>query len=49
VPEHAELLDVYRDRYGKTPRVGSVLDALPDPADHPAFRITASRPVEGVR
>ena len=45
-PERAELLDVYRDRYGKLPTVGSVLDALPDPADHPTFRITSSRPVE---
>ena len=44
VPERAELLDVYRDRYGKMPTVGSVLDKLPDPADHPTFRITASRP-----
>jgi deazaflavin-dependent oxidoreductase (nitroreductase family) len=44
VPERAELLDVYRDRYGKMPTVGSVLDALPDPAEHPMFRITASRP-----
>jgi hypothetical protein len=38
------LLDVYRDRYGKMPTVGSVLDALPEPADHPVFRIIASRP-----
>jgi deazaflavin-dependent oxidoreductase (nitroreductase family) len=44
VPERAELLDVYRDRYGKMPTVGSVLDKLPDPADHPTFRITSSRP-----
>jgi deazaflavin-dependent oxidoreductase (nitroreductase family) len=44
VSERGELLDVYRDRYGKMPTVGSVLDALPDPADHPMFRITASRP-----
>ena len=44
VPERAELLDVYRDRYGKMPTVGSTLDALPEPADHPMFRIIASRP-----
>ncbi len=44
VAERGELLDAYRDRYGKMPTVGSVLDALPDPADHPTFRITASRP-----
>ena len=45
--ERRELLDVYRDRYGKMPTVGSVLDKLPEPADHPMFRITASRPVDG--
>ena len=44
VPERAELLNIYRDRYGKMPTVGSTLDALPEPADHPMFRITASRP-----
>jgi deazaflavin-dependent oxidoreductase (nitroreductase family) len=44
VPERAELLDVYRDRYSKMPTVGSTLDALPEPADHPMFRIIASRP-----
>jgi len=43
VPERAELLNIYRDRYGKMPTVGSTLDALPEPADHPMFRITASR------
>jgi hypothetical protein len=40
------LLDVYTDRFGKMPTVGSVLRALPDPADHPIFRITTSRPAE---
>lgn len=44
VSERAELLKVYRDRYGKMPTVGSVLDKLPEPADHPTFRIVASRP-----
>jgi deazaflavin-dependent oxidoreductase (nitroreductase family) len=44
VSERGEVLDVYRDRYGTMPTVGSVLDALPEPADHPTFRITASRP-----
>ncbi|MFL6243142.1 MAG: nitroreductase/quinone reductase family protein, partial [Acidimicrobiia bacterium] len=46
VQERAALLDVYRDRYGKMPTVGSVLDKLPDPADHPTFRITSSRPAD---
>jgi hypothetical protein len=39
VADHAPLLAVYRERFGKMPTVGSVLDALPDPADHPTFRI----------
>jgi deazaflavin-dependent oxidoreductase (nitroreductase family) len=46
VADRAALLDVYRDRYGKMPTVGSVLRALPDPADHPMFRITSSRPLD---
>jgi deazaflavin-dependent oxidoreductase (nitroreductase family) len=40
--ERAKLLDAYRDRFGKLPTVGPVLRALPDPADHPMFRIAAS-------
>jgi deazaflavin-dependent oxidoreductase (nitroreductase family) len=39
VAERAPLLSAYRDRFGKMPTVGSVLDALPDPADHPTFLI----------
>jgi deazaflavin-dependent oxidoreductase (nitroreductase family) len=46
VVERAVLLDVYTDRFSKMPTVGSVLRALPDPADHPMFRITKSRPAE---
>ena len=46
VVERAALLDVYSDRFAKMPTVGSVLRALPDPADHPMFRITTSRPAE---
>ena len=38
------LLDAYRERYGSMPTVGAVLRALPDPADHPTFRITTSPP-----
>jgi deazaflavin-dependent oxidoreductase (nitroreductase family) len=37
--ERAPLLEVYSARYGKLPTVGGVLRALPDPADHPIFRI----------
>ncbi len=39
VERRAALLEVYRDRFGKLPTVSKVLDALPDPADHPIFRI----------
>jgi deazaflavin-dependent oxidoreductase (nitroreductase family) len=44
VAERAPLLEVYTARYGKMPTVGAVLRALPDPADHPVFRITEARP-----
>jgi hypothetical protein len=44
VVERPGLLQVYSDSYGKMPTVASTLRALPDPADHPTFRITASRP-----
>ena len=37
--DRAELLHVYRQRYGRLPTVGPVLRRLPDPADHPIFRI----------
>ncbi len=40
VAERKPLLEVYADRFGKMPTVGRVLRALPDPADHPVFRIT---------
>jgi deazaflavin-dependent oxidoreductase (nitroreductase family) len=39
VERRAALLEIYRDRFGKLPTVSKVLDALPDPADHPIFRI----------
>jgi deazaflavin-dependent oxidoreductase (nitroreductase family) len=40
VSERPPLLAAYRARFGKMPTVAGVLDALPDPADHPIFRIT---------
>lgn len=43
VADRAPLLAAYRDRFGKMPTVGSALDALPDPADHPTFRIVTTR------
>ena len=42
VGERSRLLEVYESRYAKMPTVGRVLRALPDPADHPIFRITGS-------
>ncbi|MDQ6853068.1 MAG: nitroreductase/quinone reductase family protein [Actinomycetota bacterium] len=41
--ERPPLLASYAERYNKMPTVGSVLRALPDPADHPIFRITEAR------
>jgi deazaflavin-dependent oxidoreductase (nitroreductase family) len=39
VEERPPMLEVYSERYGKFPTVADVLHALPDPADHPIFRI----------
>jgi deazaflavin-dependent oxidoreductase (nitroreductase family) len=44
VSERPRLLDLYRSRYGAMPTVGAVLRALPDPADHPIFRIGETDP-----
>jgi EmrB/QacA subfamily drug resistance transporter/deazaflavin-dependent oxidoreductase (nitroreductase family) len=44
VEERAPLLEVYTERFGRMPTVGGVLRALPDPADHPTFRIAAAAP-----
>lgn len=44
VDERPPLLSAYQRAYGKMPTVAAVLRALPDPSDHPIFRITASRP-----
>ena len=39
VEERAPLLEVYTERFARMPTVGVVLRKLPDPADHPTFRI----------
>ena len=39
IADRAPLLEVYSERYGRFPTVADVLRALPDPADHPTFRI----------
>jgi hypothetical protein len=42
VPDRAPLIQAYTARYGKMPGVAATLRALPDPADHPTFYITAT-------
>ena len=37
------LLDAYVERFGKMPTVGSTFRSIPDPADHPTFKITTTR------
>jgi hypothetical protein len=37
------LIDAYLQKFGTLPTVGSTLRTLPDPADHPTFRITGDR------
>jgi deazaflavin-dependent oxidoreductase (nitroreductase family) len=50
VAERAGLIEAYLARYGKMPTVAKTFRALPDPADHPAFRITGSaRPEPAAR
>jgi hypothetical protein len=44
VPDRAPLIEAYTARYGKMPGVAATLRALPDPADHPTFHITAAEP-----
>ena len=39
IADRPPLLEVYSERYGRFPTVADVLRALPDPADHPTFRI----------
>lgn len=44
VVDRPALLHAYGERYAKMPTVARTLRAIPDPADHPIFRITGSRP-----
>lgn len=44
VADRGPVLDAYAARYHKLPTVAALLRALPDPADHPTFRITAPAP-----
>jgi deazaflavin-dependent oxidoreductase (nitroreductase family) len=43
VDQRQPLIEAYLRRYGKLPRVASTFRKLPDPADHPAFRIVKSQ------
>ncbi|MFI8075136.1 hypothetical protein ACIF85_41180 [Streptomyces sp. NPDC086033] len=38
-PDRPPLLAAYREAYGSMPTVTGVLDALPEAADYPVFRI----------
>lgn len=44
--EHRQpLLEAYLERFGRYPNVAPSFRALPDPADHPTYRITNAHPV----
>ena len=43
VADRAPLIAAYANRFGKMPHVAATLRALPDPADHPIFRIAVPR------
>lgn len=45
VAERPPLLEVYLEQFGKFPTVAETFRQLPDPADHPTFRIVRSSPV----
>jgi deazaflavin-dependent oxidoreductase (nitroreductase family) len=47
VADRPPLIAAYREKFGKFPTVAETFDQLPDPADHPTFRIVRSRPVNG--
>ncbi|MBK6011023.1 nitroreductase/quinone reductase family protein [Streptomyces sp. MBT53] len=43
VAERAPLIQVYLEQFGRFPTVAETFRQLPDPADHPTFRIVESR------
>ena len=43
VEQRQPLIEAYLRQFGKLPTVAKTFRALPDPADHPTFRITGSR------
>lgn len=44
VDRRAPLIEAYLARFGTYPTVAATFRDLPDPADHPTFRIRSSRP-----
>jgi deazaflavin-dependent oxidoreductase (nitroreductase family) len=40
VEERPPLIEAYVDRFGRLPNVARTFRALPDPEDHPIFRVT---------
>ena len=38
--ERRPLIETYLHRFGRMPKVATSFQRLPDPADHPTFRIT---------
>ncbi len=40
--ELPQLIEAYLQQFGKLPTVGRTFRALPEPGDHPAFRITTT-------
>jgi deazaflavin-dependent oxidoreductase (nitroreductase family) len=44
VEQRPPLIEAYLRRYGKMPSVARTFRALPDPAHHPTFLITSTRP-----
>ncbi|MBS1877998.1 MAG: nitroreductase family deazaflavin-dependent oxidoreductase [Actinobacteria bacterium] len=46
VEERAPLIAAYRRRFDRFPSVAATFEQLPDPADHPTFRLQESEPAE---
>ena len=44
IAQRPPLIKAYLQRFGKMPTVARTFGALPDPADHPTFRITSPAP-----
>jgi hypothetical protein len=42
--ERAPIVEAYLERFGGQPGVRALFAELPDPADHPAFRLEPSAP-----